>query len=700
MSLLSRSKMRRYPRLRAACLLLGPVLGVACAKDQTGPGGGVAARLIVQTQPSAGAQSGIAFPRQPIIQLVDVGGAVVAQRGVLVTASVASGAGVLSGGSGVRTDDQGRASFTDLVLSGLVGTRTLRFQATGMSPATSESIDLSAGVPVNMVPAAGNNFTAIAGRSLPVPPGVLVTDAAGNPVAGVPVEFAVTGGGGSITGASQITGADGIATVTTWTLGPVPGINTLAATSASLNASVVHSATGVLGPHVDIVDGNNQTGFAGDTLVRQVVVTVRDTIGQPQAGVTVTFEVTQGGGSFVPTSVTTDANGFGRASWVLGPQAGQQQARASAPLVVDATVSATAMAFQDISPGWRHTCALTPAGKAYCWGANDFNQLGLGTAPSSPRRNPLPLSGGLTFLSLQAAGGGNFSCGIATDSTGYCWGSNGHGQRGDGTPSQGIGNSTRFPTQLAGDLLWRQITVGGDHACGVTVDDVAYCWGSNSGELGDGTTIDRTVPTPVTGALLFKSLAAGRSHTCGITTTDQVYCWGRGLSFGVSQPQVLVPFHISTAVVFSSLSGGWISTCGLSTAGLADCWGNNGSGQVGDGTFAGRATPVPVAGGFTWVTIEMRGQTGCGVTTSGTSYCWGENGGGESGNGTQFNSSVPVAIAGPSFSTFTTIHSGGEVGCGLVGVPGRPLCWGPNDFGQVGDGTNVMKLVPTGVRLP
>jgi hypothetical protein len=699
MPLLSRSKMRLDARVGAACLLIGPLLGLGCGNDQNGPGGGVAARLILQTQPSAAAESGIQFTRQPVIQLVDAGGDAVAQRGVLVTPSVASGAGALSGGSGVRTDDQGRATFTDLVLSGLVGARTLRFQATGLSPATSESIDLSAGAPANMVPSAGNNLTGIAGRDLPVSPGVRITDAAGNPVAGVAVEFAVTGGGGSITGASQTTGADGVAAVTSWTLGLQPGINTLTATSPSLDVSVMHSATGVLGAHVEIVDGNNQMGFAGDTLVRQVVVTVLDDVGQRQAGVTVTFEA-EGGGSFDPTSVTTDAGGLARSSWILGPQAGPQQARASAPDVADGIVSATAEVFQQISPGWRHSCALTPVGKAYCWGANDFNQLGLGTAPSSPRRNPLPLSGGLTFLSLQAAGGGNFSCGIVSDSTGYCWGSNGHGQRGDGTPSQGIGNSTRFPTQLAGGLLWRQITVGGDHACGVTVDDVAYCWGANTGELGDGTTIDRTVPTPVFGGLLFKSLAAGRSHTCGITTTDQIYCWGRGISFGGSQPQVLVPMHISTAVVFASLSGGWISTCGLSTAGLAYCWGSNGSGQVGDGSFAARATPTAVAGGVTWTTIDMRGQTGCGVTTAGQSACWGENGGGESGNGTQINSNVPVAIAGPTFSTFTTIQSGGEVGCGLVGVPGRPLCWGPNNFSQVGDGTSVMRLVPTPVRFP
>jgi alpha-tubulin suppressor-like RCC1 family protein len=105
-----------------------------------------------------------------------------------------------------------------------------------------------------------------------------------------------------------------------------------------------------------------------------------------------------------------------------------------------------------------------------------------------------------------------------------------------------------------------------------------------------------------------------------------------------------------------------------------------------------------VAGGFTWVTLEMRGQTGCGITTTGNSYCWGYNDGGELGNGTQTKSNIPVPIAGPAFSTFTAIQSGGEVGCGLIGT--RPRCWGSNKSGQVGDGTKEMRTVPTPVRFP
>jgi alpha-tubulin suppressor-like RCC1 family protein len=802
MDLAGRSEKRLRATLQAGSLLLVPLL-FACGTSSPTGGGGLAARLLISTQPSGEAQSGVALNDQPVIQLADAAGQPVAQRGVLISASVVNGEAVLSGVSAVRTDADGSAVFSGLILSGVVGVRTLRFTASGLAAAQSNPIELKAGPVAALALAAGNNLTAPAGGDLPVAPSVRVTDGAGNPIAGVEVIFAVTSGGGSVIDGTQTTGPDGRATVTAWTLGNLPGLNTLTATSVALpGAAVVFSATAVLGspsvitivagdgqsapagspvpvrPKAKVTDqagnpvvgvrvvftvtlgggivgganpltnseglaelgfwllgpdpgpnqltatvpggtaqtvsatgtevpvvifeGNNQLGFPEDTLSHTIIAQVRNGAGVGQPGVLVTFEATVGGGSFEPATVITNSNGFVQSKWVLGPTVGAQEAIATAPGAAAGTLSATAEVWKQISPGWRHSCAVSEVGKAYCWGDNDFNQLGLGTAPSSSKLNPLPVSGGLTFTTLQASAGGNFSCGIVFDGSGYCWGSNGHGQRGDGTPPQGIGLSTRFPTQVAGGFQWQQISLGGDHACGIVLGGEAYCWGANAnGNLGDGTTTERSVPTPVSGGLLFKWIAAGRGHNCGITTADQVFCWGASIAFqGGSNIDVLTPTPVATTVTFATLSGGWISTCGLSTTGVAYCWGNGSSGQNGDGTFSARPTPTAVAGGFTWVTVEMRGQTGCGITTGGESYCWGYNLEGELGNGTVTNSSVPKPIAGPGFSTFTAIQSGGQAGCGLIGTPGRPRCWGQNAHAQVGDGTKIMRTVPTPVRFP
>jgi hypothetical protein len=76
-------------------------------------------------------------------------------------------------------------------------------------------------------------------------------------------------------------------------------------------------------------------------------------------------------------------------------------------------------------------------------------------------------------------------------------------------------------------LVFRQLSVGGGHNCGVTTTNVAYCWGVNDqGQLGNGSTSTgyQRVPQPVAGGLRFKQVSAGFQHTCGLTTLNQLYC--------------------------------------------------------------------------------------------------------------------------------------------------------------------------------
>jgi subtilisin family serine protease len=95
---------------------------------------------------------------------------------------------------------------------------------------------------------AGDVQNAAAGSAVPIAPSVTVTDADANPVAGVPVTFQVTSGGGSVTPATPInTDAQGTAAVTSWTLGSTPGSNTLSASAAGATGSpVVFTATGLV----------------------------------------------------------------------------------------------------------------------------------------------------------------------------------------------------------------------------------------------------------------------------------------------------------------------------------------------------------------------------------------------------------------------------------------------------------------------
>jgi hypothetical protein len=168
----------------------------------------------------------------------------------------------------------------------------------------------------------------------------------------------------------------------------------------------------------------------------------------------------------------------------------------------------TALVFRQISAGGSHTCGVGTDDRAYCWGANNVGQLGVGSG--DPHWQPIAVAGDLRFLQVSA--GLDHTCGVTTDFRAFCWGSNSAGQLGDGTENQcGLPerpactdpptiNDRSVPTLVGGGLQLRQIDAATWHTCAITTDDRAYCWGDNwYGQLGDGTFADRLAPSPVTG---------------------------------------------------------------------------------------------------------------------------------------------------------------------------------------------------------
>jgi len=205
-------------------------------------GTGDATKLEFEVTPSVSAQAGVPFVQQPILQLLDGGGNPVTTDGIGVVADLqgAPGGVTLAGTKNILTVN-GRAVFTDLRITGPVGTRTVRFRigAVGSSAITA-NVGVVAGPAAKISAVSATTQSGSVGQAVAEPPEVLVQDAFNNPVAGTSVTFAVTQGGGTIvpTGAVS-TGADGHASLTSWTLGPASGANTVTATATGLTGSPV-----------------------------------------------------------------------------------------------------------------------------------------------------------------------------------------------------------------------------------------------------------------------------------------------------------------------------------------------------------------------------------------------------------------------------------------------------------------------------
>ena len=165
-----------------------------------------------------------------------------------------------------------------------------------------------------------------------------------------------------------------------------------------------------------------------------------------------------------------------------------------------------------------------------------------------------------------------------------------------------------------------QLSLGTRSTCGITVNHQAFCWGENgTGQIGDGTAVDKAVPTPVAGGFRFSYIAVAPGFLDGSTTLPPNQIFGQGNQ---------------------------AHTCALTESGKPYCWGLNTDGQVGDGTTVNRLTPVAVSGALNLTSIALGGSATCGRLGNQV-WCWGSNLLGQLGNGTFVNSSTPALVGAP-----------------------------------------------------
>ena len=388
---------------------------------------------------------------------------------------------------------------------------------------------------------------------------------------------------------------------------------------------------------------------------------------------------------------------------------GTRTERATMPYDLPDSNALAGKTVTSISSGTYGTCVVA-SGAVYCWGSG--STLGNGTSVGSSIPVLVNSSGVLAGKVVTSVSvGNNFACALASGSV-FCWGQGSNGQLGN---SASLTSLVPVAVTTSGALLGKTITsisAGGNSVCAIASGQ-AFCWGYNqSGQLGNGTNTSSSSPVAVdtSGVLAGKtvtSISSGGNFSCAIAS-GAAFCWGEGgngeLGIGIRANSNVPMSVLSTSALqgktFTQVEAGQNHACAIAS-GAAYCWGYNQSGQIGDNTRNSSNTPVPViatgvlAGKV--VTVISAGQNHSCAIASGAAYCWGSNNEGALGDGSQSWSFVPVAIN----STLVTMGSTYEVSVGMghscALTAGKANCWGSGTSGQLGNSTYSNSNTPTPV---
>jgi len=556
--------------------------GLVSATQQVSLAPGTSTQLVLVTA-AAGGASGAAFATQPVVAIRDASGNTqTADNSSIVTVTASSGATII--GTASATAIGGVATFVNVGVAAIAGTSyVLSYARSGLTTATQTIVPAPGAVAAVTVAPSSAIISVAQTRQLTA----TLTDAQGNNVPNAAVQWSSSNAlVASVSASGLVSGVgSGTAVVSATSNGRVgtASIAVQALTLAGVTAGSAHSC-GFTSAGDVYCWGRNDSGQLGDSTTVTRLTAVASKKGFLQQGI----ELLTAGSAH---TCGYDANAL---SFCWGDNTAGQ-------LMDGTTISRTGPVQghpdpngPNLSAGSRHTCFrhfFAKTTEVNCWGSNASGQLGNGTTANglaTVQGLPSDFFGTIT-------GGASHTCARTASSVAYCWGSNNAGQLGDGTTSSRL---TAVVVQTG--LSFASLTAGSAFTCGLTATGVAWCWGANeSGQLGDGSTTNRANPTQVQGGFVFVALTAGpdRAHTCGRVSSGVTYCWGLNDHGQLGDGTTInrsVPVPVQGGLAFTALAAGWAQTCGLTRTGATYCWGSNSNGQLGDGTTTQRLLPVAV----------------------------------------------------------------------------------------------------------
>lgn len=372
---------------------------------------------------------------------------------------------------------------------------------------------------------------------------------------------------------------------------------------------------------------------------------------------------------------------------------------------------------RDVALGWRHGCAVTPAGELFCWGANADDQVWPGLPEQT--RFPKPTKIDLPHATFaRTCAGEAFSCGLTDRGQLLCWGLNAHGALGERVA---LGAHSEAQVEPQPGRRYREVACGAAHICATTLDGTSECWGDDTyGQSAAGATAPaRTQPVQVSGdagALAFEALALSERSSCGITLSRELYCWGDNRDGQLTDSIDAAPANTPQRITFPVRERIDVDAIALGDRhGCAQivkpgseyetyCWGAHDVGQLGLGDAQGAFVAAPtrveqmnIDGTITGLPrlsgIAVGAQHTCAmplepntINNKKDGICWGRSANGRLGTGQ--DGIARFSMTQPSFDfaalDWESLALGEQHGC--VAGEDTLWCWGSNLHGERGGG--------------
>jgi len=314
--------------------------------------------------------------------------------------------------------------------------------------------------------------------------------------------------------------------------------------------------------------------------------------------------------------------------------------------------------------------------------------VSVSSTPTAPT-TPTPL------LPIVSSGGWH-ACAIDGLHSLFCWGRNGDGQVGVGSYEDMI----TTPTEIEVDNEPKEASLGFEHSCLLDALSKVFCWGKNGdGQLGSGDNDNRNAPNEVSLETVPVKISAGNSHTCILNTLKKVWCWGQNtwgqLGTGFTSDDSNIPIAVVGLSFVTDISLGGMHTCAIDVLSDLFCWGLNAFGQLGLGHQTNKSTPTKVNfENSDVIEVSLGTLHSCVINNLSQVLCWGSNQQGQLGDGTNTLRKTPTLTSLENDAS--KINLGGYHSC-IIDVLSDLWCWGMNTDGQLGLGDNSNKFVPTEV---